>query len=153
MIISPIQNNTTLGVQTKPKITQRFGENAAAYKKFGYNGHEGLDMRAAIGTKLYAPIEGKVEVLDSGDKAYGLHVKITNDRLRVILAHLSEVSVQTGQFVPLGEQIGLSGNSGNSQAPHLHVTLQKMKDGKVSEPKNGYGGAFDFQPYIIYWSL
>jgi murein DD-endopeptidase MepM/ murein hydrolase activator NlpD len=41
--------------------------------------------------------------------------------------HLSEARVKKGQHVRPGQTIALSGNSGNSTAPHLHYELSKGK--------------------------
>jgi murein DD-endopeptidase MepM/ murein hydrolase activator NlpD len=44
--------------------------------------------------------------------------------------HLQSLSVNTGQMVSQGETLGLSGNSGNSTGPHLHIEIIKV--GKMS---------------------
>ena len=148
MILSPLQNNAN----GKPFITQGFGLNPALYAKWGFKGHEGLDLRAPIGTEVFAPIEGTVEVVDSGISAYGLHVNIVNDRFKVILAHLSSVSVTNGTFATLGAPIGLSGDSGSAKGqPHLHLTVMRMVNGQILSKDNGYGGGVDVSPYIITW--
>ena len=43
-----------------------------------------------------------------------------------VYAHLKEngVYVRVGQKVSLGQQIGVSGNTGYSSGPHLHFCLQ-----------------------------
>jgi len=151
MILSPLQNIEKLGFQKRPVITQSFGENPSAYKKFGFKGHEGTDLRAAIGTKVFAPIDGTVEVKNHGEEGYGLHVIISNQRLRVLLAHLSKVDVHTDQVIGMGEAIGETGDTGNSNAPHLHISVIKMNGPTVKDPKNGYGGAFNAEPYMINW--
>lgn len=38
-------------------------------------------------------------------------------------AHLSQLNVQNGQKVSRGQQIGLSGSTGNSTGPHLHLEV------------------------------
>jgi|CXWL01.1.fsa_nt_gi murein DD-endopeptidase MepM/ murein hydrolase activator NlpD len=152
MLLSPLKNTLSSdGKELQPVVTQKFGANPRLYKKFGLKGHEGGDFRAAVGMTVYAPIDGTIEVIDSGNLAYGLHVIITNDRLRVILAHLSLVDVFNNQFIRTGEPIGLSGNTGNSTAPHLHMSVIRMKDGEVQDADNGYKGAFNFLPYVICW--
>ena len=40
--------------------------------------------------------------------------------------HLQSLSVSTGQLVSQGETLGLSGNSGNSTGPHLHIEIIKV---------------------------
>jgi murein DD-endopeptidase MepM/ murein hydrolase activator NlpD len=46
--------------------------------------------------------------------------------------HLSRALVAPGQQVAAGEVIGLSGNTGNSSAPHLHFELRRR--GVVVDP-------------------
>lgn len=155
MILSPLQNtgilNGTTWIQKRPVVTQKFGANPEWYHKFGWKGHEGLDFRAAVGTPVFSPIDGDVRIVDHGDKDYGLHFIITNKRLRVILAHLSRVDAISSSFVHMGDYVGKTGNTGNSTAPHLHMTVQQMFEGSVFEKGNGYGGGFDPLPFIITW--
>jgi len=155
MILCPLANKGSLigsvWVQRRPYITQEFGKRPEVYKLFGMAGHNGLDFRAATGTSIFSPIEGKVKVINQGDKGYGLHVQIEKGNLRVILAHLSKVLIEDGQLVYFGQKIALSGNTGFSSAPHLHVTVKRLADGGVLKSDNGYGGAFDFSALMLTW--
>jgi len=155
MINSPLQNIAAFNLswfQLRPKVTQPFGANPDYYfEHFKMKGHSGQDLRAAVGTQLFAPIDGKIEVRNYGRKSYGLHIRISNERLLIILAHLRRASVKTGDTVNMGEKIGLTGNSGLSTGPHLHMGGYKLKDGKVQDRMNGYGGAFDLEPHTIAW--
>jgi hypothetical protein len=87
---------------------------------------------------VYAPAAGQVvKVVDgfpcrsigNGDRVNpaGNHVVIDigNDR-QVLLAHLvpGSVAVEEGEYVTSGALIGRVGNSGNSEAPHLHLHVQ-----------------------------
>ncbi len=48
----------------------------------------------------------------------------------ILFAHLKEgsVVVSEGQEIKQGELLGLCGNSGNSSEPHLHLSLQNVKN-------------------------
>jgi len=46
---------------------------------------------------------------------------VGSERIQSAYLHLSSVGVQVGQTVQQGQQIGLSGNTGCSTAPHLHL--------------------------------
>ncbi len=94
---------------------------------------------------VYAPADGQiVEVVDDlpcgpiGNRdtvnPAGNHVVIDigNDR-QVLLAHLvaGSVAVEEGEYVTSGALIGRVGNSGNSEAPHLHVEVQSGSESMV----------------------
>lgn len=154
MILCPLQNTAEkyLGLfwrQVRPVVTQKFGARPEYYKQFELDGHEGVDFRAAVGTPVFAPIDGRIGVSHKGP--YGTHITITNSRLRVILAHLSSTTVKSGDYARMGEMVGKTGNTGNSQAPHLHVVCQRMKNKTIQDRNNGYLGGFDFEPYVITW--
>ena len=154
MINCPLQNGEKFllnWIQTRPVITQEFGERPEVYKQFGLNGHNGIDFRAAIGTQLFAPIEGVATIGDEGSGGYGKYIKITKDNLEVTIGHLSEFQVSNGQQVYLGDKIAKSGNSGFSTGPHVHLTVKFRKDGKISDKGNGYKGAIDPTGLIITW--
>jgi len=112
-------------------ITQHFGENPHIYAKYNQAGHEGLDFLAPVGANIYACADGEVfDVRPNDGNAYGLHVRIRHRidgrEYRTIYAHLSKVLVSKGQVVKAGERIALSGNTGHTFGPHLHLTLKLM---------------------------
>ena len=154
MILCPIEG-TTIARATLNK-NNPYGAHPELYHGLYLNGkplkaHEGIDWAVPVGTSVYAPIEGVAHVVDSGPSGYGLHINIINNRFKVVLAHLSSVSVKDGEFVALGNPIGLSGNSGHSFGAHLHMTVFRLKDGKIQDLDNGKGGGIDILRYIILW--
>ena len=155
MLLSPLQNNAVkiLGgfIQARPKITQQFGENPEIYKRFGLRGHSGIDFRAPVGTPLFAPCEGTLKIIDDGEKGYGLHIEIIKSNVKVVLAHLSEVLVKDGEYVHLGDKIALTGNTGFSTAPHLHMTVKMLENGQTLNKDNGYFGAIPFLNLMVVW--
>ncbi|AKL68273.1 peptidoglycan DD-metalloendopeptidase family protein [Streptomyces goshikiensis] len=82
--------------------------------------HTGIDFHAASGTTVHAV--GAGTVVESGNGgAYGNNVVIKhNDGTYTQYGHMSSLSVSVGQEVTAGQQIGLSGSTGNSSGPHLH---------------------------------
>ncbi len=133
----------------KHVITQYFGENPQIYARFHQAGHEGIDFSASVGDNIYACADGEViDVRPNDGNAYGLHVRVQHRvngcEYRTIYAHLSKVLVSEHQSVSAGERIALSGNTGHSFAPHLHLTL-KLIGAKTS----GYpDGVVDPLPYL-----
>ena len=98
--------------------------------------HRAIDLRAAVGTPVYAAEDGTVDWVQawdghstSGDQSYGSLVRIRHADykggiLRTLYAHLDSYRVTYGQTVKEGELIGYSGNTGNTTAPHLHFEVR-----------------------------
>ena len=60
------------------------------------------------------------------DAEYGQFVVLTHpDGYQTKYGHLSRAVVSPGQAVNAGEVLGLSGNSGRSTAPHLHLEIRR----------------------------
>jgi murein DD-endopeptidase MepM/ murein hydrolase activator NlpD len=91
-----------------------------------YSGpHPGLDIAVPIGTPIRAAGGGKI-VEVGNDAKYGRFVRIEHrDGFETLYAHASEVLVKQGEKVPSGRRIALSGNSGQSTAPHLHFEVRQ----------------------------
>lgn len=132
-------------------ITQRFGGTAFAKTNshvYGRPFHPGLDMGVPIGTKVKSVAPGRVIGLGNTDAypgcvAWGKWIVVEHTNgLSTLYAHLSSISVSVGQEVLTGSVIGLSGNTGFSTGPHLHLTLyasQGVKIGKYGDYKSGGG--------------
>ncbi|MGE7389066.1 M23 family metallopeptidase [Streptomyces sp. NPDC004126] len=82
--------------------------------------HTGIDFHADSGTSVHAVGAGTVVEAGWGG-AYGNNVVIRhNDGTYTQYGHMSSLSVSAGETVTPGQQIGLSGSTGNSSGPHLH---------------------------------
>lgn len=82
--------------------------------------HTGIDFHAASGTSVHAVGTGTIVEAGYGG-AYGNNVVIKhNDGTYTQYGHMSSLDVSVGQQVTPGQQIGLSGSTGNSSGPHLH---------------------------------
>ncbi|AWE52867.1 M23 family metallopeptidase [Streptomyces nigra] len=82
--------------------------------------HTGIDFHAASGTSVHAVGAGTVVEAGWGG-AYGNNVVIKmNDGTYTQYGHLSSIGVSVGQTVTPGQQIGLSGATGNVTGAHLH---------------------------------
>lgn len=90
--------------------------------------HTGVDFVVPTGTSLKAVGAGTV-VSAGWAGAYGNQVVIQlADGRYAQYAHLSSLSVSSGQSVTAGQQIGLSGSTGNSTGPHLHFEIRTTPD-------------------------
>ncbi|MBT3150376.1 peptidoglycan DD-metalloendopeptidase family protein [Streptomyces sp. CHD11] len=86
--------------------------------------HTGVDFSVPTGTPLKAVGSGTV-VSAGWAGAYGNQVVIQlADGHYAQYAHLSSLSVSAGQSVTGGQQVGLSGSTGNSTGPHLHFEIR-----------------------------
>ncbi|QTE01398.1 M23 family metallopeptidase [Streptomyces cyanogenus] len=82
--------------------------------------HTGIDFHAAAGTAVHAVGSGTVVSTGWGG-AYGNQIVIRMaDGMYTQYGHLSSIGVTVGQKVVPGQQIGLSGATGNVTGPHLH---------------------------------
>ncbi|OXS33449.1 M23 family metallopeptidase [Streptomyces sp. XY006] len=86
--------------------------------------HTGVDFVVPTGTSLKAVGAGTVVSAGWGG-AYGNQVVVKlNDGHYAQYAHLSQLSVTAGQTVSAGQQVGLSGATGNVTGPHLHFEIR-----------------------------
>ncbi|MBC9724250.1 LysM peptidoglycan-binding domain-containing M23 family metallopeptidase [Streptomyces sp. TRM68367] len=101
--------------------------------------HTGVDFSVPTGTSLKAVGAGTVVSAGWGG-AYGNQVVIKlNDGHYAQYAHLSSLSVSAGQAVSAGQQVGLSGATGNVTGPHLHFEIRTAP---------GYGSDVDPVAYL-----
>lgn len=123
-------------------ITQYFGNTAfASANPSVYNGkgHNGVDLRASVGTRAKAARAGIVKGTGDTDltcpnASYGKWVLLEHDNgLSTLYAHLSYIQVQTGQQVGLGQIVGYSGTTGYSTGPHLHFTTYATQGVKITQ--------------------
>ena len=127
----------------KIRITQYFGDTAFA-KSGAYNGkgHNGIDIAATYGTKIRASLGGTIAGTGDTDivcpgASYGRWVLIKHrNGLSTLYAHLSVISVTSGQEVGTGDIIGYSGDTGYSTGPHLHLTVYATQGVSVQQRKS-----------------
>ncbi|MCX4237738.1 M23 family metallopeptidase [Streptomyces ortus] len=90
--------------------------------------HTGVDFVVPTGTALKSVGAGTVVSAGWGG-AYGNQVVIRlADGHYAQYAHLSSLSVSAGQTVTGGQQVGLSGATGNVTGPHLHFEIRTTPD-------------------------
>lgn len=84
--------------------------------------HNGVDLRASY-EPVYAMLPGTV-VKTGYDAVSGNFVTLQHASMRVSYCHLSVIGVKKGTSVYAGQPLGISGNTGRSTGPHLHLTLR-----------------------------
>ncbi|HYF10355.1 MAG TPA: peptidoglycan DD-metalloendopeptidase family protein [Candidatus Paceibacterota bacterium] len=111
-------------------ITQYFGNTEFA-QSGAYNGkgHNGIDLRASVGTKVFSAGSGIVKATGNTDNkagcySYGQWVMIDHPNgLTTLYSHLSLINVSEGQTVARGSLIGYAGATGYATGPHLHFSV------------------------------
>lgn len=131
----PIARSGLLGLPLygilRSSLTQDYGATDFAKSRYGYRGkwHNGIDLRASIGTQVLASEDGEVVSVGNNDTycprgAYGRYIVINHsNNLTTLYAHLSRQTVKKGDIVKRGDLIGYSGQSGYATGPHLHFTV------------------------------
>ncbi|MEL5953684.1 LysM peptidoglycan-binding domain-containing M23 family metallopeptidase [Streptomyces sp. CLV115] len=104
------------------------GNHTTGYRASGSNwssgSHTGIDFPVATGTSVKSITSGTVVTAGWGG-AYGNQVVIKHaDGHYSQYGHLSSISVSAGQAVSAGQQLGLSGATGNATGPHLHFEVR-----------------------------
>ena len=125
-------------IEPKYKVTEhdKYGIRKNHYVLFKQRAHSGFDITADIGTEVHPIADGTVllaefdgtttEGFDAFNDGYGNKVEIlNNDGRRVVYGHLRESYVKPGDKVTRDMVIGITGCSGGSRVPHLHVEVRK----------------------------
>ena len=104
-------------------VTRSFGDSVP-----GEGPHSGLDIAVPVGS--YVRSSGAGVVVDvASDEVYGRYVRLEHrGGFRSLYAHNSWTFVAPGDSVEAGEVIALSGNTGRSTAPHLHLEIERSGD-------------------------
>jgi murein DD-endopeptidase MepM/ murein hydrolase activator NlpD len=88
-----------------------------------HHDYPAIDLPVGTGTSAYAVRAGTVAVID--DSSCGRGINLTGgDGAVYTYCHFSSWSVGNGASVVPGQQIGLTGNTGNSTGPHLHFGIR-----------------------------
>lgn len=108
--------------------------------------HWGMDFTSPKGTPIYASGDGKVLRADNNSSGYGKHIRVDHGYgYMTLYAHLSQYNVTRGQKVERGQLIGFVGNTGRSEAPHLHYEV--WKDDQRINPINFYYGSLSAEEF------
>lgn len=97
--------------------------------------HEGVDILADNGTPVYSPGAGTVDFVGYRG-GYGLTVEIDHGfGYRTLYAHLKKALVKKGAKLKRGDEIALTGQSGQlATGPHLHYEVSH--NGITLNPRN-----------------
>lgn len=126
-------------------VTQRFGKTVGAEKLYTSGSHNGIDMRASVGSKVKNVLDGTVVGTGNTDVyrgcySFGKWVMVRHKNgLSTIFAHLSAISTSVNQELNTGDLIGYSGNTGYSTGPHLHISVYATQGVRIEQYVNSRG--------------
>ena len=92
--------------------------------------HNGIDLSARY-ENVYSMFPGTV-IRVGQDNRSGKFVTVRTGDYTISYCHLSQPFVKENDYVNAGMSIAISGNTGASTGPHLHLTTKK--DGKAFDP-------------------
>ncbi len=144
--LEPLYSGQFIAQEAKPQHTAMAGElqspvNGYITSDFGLRRHpiskqehfhNGIDIGVPIGTPV-TPVQSG-QVVFSGEKGgFGQVVEIDhNNGTRSVYGHLSDLMVKTGDRIEPHDVIALSGDTGRSTGPHLHLEIQR--GGRTIDP-------------------
>ncbi|MCI5066745.1 M23 family metallopeptidase [bacterium] len=108
-------------------LTSRFGE-ARTYsyqgEEISHSTHDGQDIASVRGDSVVATSSGTV-ILSELFGIYGNTVVLDHGLgITSLAGHLSQLSVEVGQVVEKGDEIGRSGETGLAGGDHLHFEIR-----------------------------
>ncbi len=125
-------------------ITSKYGNRTYyIYGRWVSDFHLGVDIGVQY-QPVYAAADGTIDTATTNGGSYGKYITINHGGgYTTRYAHLDSLSVKVGQKVTRGQQIGVTGNTGNSSGPHLHfevringATVNPLSNGYVAYPKS-----------------
>ena len=100
--------------------------------------HQGVDFSVPTGTPVHAMASGRVRFAGVM-RGFGNVVWLDHEAgILTVYAHLSRIEVREGDSVRTGQQLGLSGATGEVTAPHLHFEVWRW--GRPVDPVAILGG-------------
>lgn len=107
-----------------------------------HHDYPAIDLPTPTGTPAVAVVSGTVTLVN--DSSCGLGVNLVDaDGNRYTYCHFSSHSVSNGAQVSVGEQIGRTGNTGNSTGPHLHFAIRVPPSSTSVCPQNWLLAIYD----------
>ncbi len=100
--------------------------------------HRGVDIRVPRGTPVRSMAPGRVRFAGTM-RGFGNVVWVDHgEAVTTVYAHLSELHVRSGEALSGRDVLGLSGASGNAEAPLLHFEIWRW--GREVDPVPLLGG-------------
>lgn len=113
------------GFPVEGLLTDGFGLRRNPFGGGGSESHEGQDIAAAWGSPVKATADGLV-VYAASRAGYGNVVVIYHGNgITTRYGHMSQITVEAGQRIRRGDEIGKVGSTGRSTGPHCHYEVRQ----------------------------
>jgi len=140
--INPLEFNEAIDIKLYDPPANRYWSaplnEGKMTSNFGYRWgrwHTGTDLDLETGDPVYAAFDGIVRVVGWDGNGYGRYVLVRHyNGLETLYGHMSKQTVESGQLVRAGDQLGLGGNTGRSYGSHLH--FETRFEGNPFSPLN-----------------
>ncbi len=133
--VKSIKSNYKIALPLNGPVSSKFGLRINPITKKD-EFHPGIDIKANMGTPIYAAISGEVIEARKGT-TFGNFIKIQSGKdIITVYAHCNRLVVKKGQKVRLGQKIAEVGNTGMSLGAHLHFEV--WKSGILIDPSYLY---------------
>jgi hypothetical protein len=124
----------------KNKVTSGFGRRINPFSKQTggpkTDRHYGWDVIPIDSDWRIGALQSGSVVFTGWKKGYGRTVIIEHENgFKTLYAHLYKTNVVLGDFIKIGDVIGLVGSSGRSRGPHLHFEVINEKGKKLNPRK------------------
>jgi murein DD-endopeptidase MepM/ murein hydrolase activator NlpD len=116
------------GGDVGPRIHPIYGHNSC---------HTGIDIGAPSGTSAISADSGSVAAITRGGPYGNAVLVVHTGGLTTFYAHLSLVSVNVGENLNAGQEVGKVGSTGWSTGPHLH--FETRLNGTAYDPMGWFG--------------
>ncbi len=120
------------GWPLRAAINSGFGRRRSPWTG-GLEFHRGVDLAADVGTPVRATAPGVVAFAGRAPD-YGNFVVLDHgEDVKTRFGHLQKIQITPGQRVERGQQIAVSGNTGQTTGPHLHYEI--LVHGRPIDPR------------------
>ncbi len=107
----------------------------------GKRRHSGVDFKAATGTPIHMPFNGRVNRVNWSTRINGKCIEVifpSGKKARFLHLHTVDKSVKAGRNLKAGAPLGTVGSTGRSGGPHLHYEILSPA-GKILNPLDIHG--------------
>jgi len=92
--------------------------------------HRGTDYATPIGTPVYSPLSGVIAFVGEDDRS-GRYIGVKNEDFMVSFSHLETQIGTAGDPISAGQAVAVTGNTGMSTGPHVHVTVKDASGNRI----------------------